>query len=47
MRAYDRALTLWPDYADAWHGKSVALANLGRDEEALARPPSRLGTACP
>jgi tetratricopeptide (TPR) repeat protein len=35
LAAYDEALTLRPDAADTWYNKGVALALLGRGEEAL------------
>jgi len=34
--AYRSALEIDPDYADVWEGLSMALADLGRFEEAIA-----------
>jgi len=34
--AYRQALELDPDFADAWEGLSMALADLGRFEDAIA-----------
>jgi len=35
IKSYDKALELNPEYGNAWIGKGVALANLGRHEDAL------------
>jgi tetratricopeptide (TPR) repeat protein len=36
IAAYDRAISLKPDYADAYNNKGVALDELNRNEEAIA-----------
>ena len=36
VAAYDRTVTLKPDYTDAWVGRGTTLAALGRFEEAVA-----------
>ncbi|HWQ19133.1 MAG TPA: tetratricopeptide repeat protein [Methanotrichaceae archaeon] len=36
IEAYDRALEINPDYADAWSGKASALASQGKHQEAIA-----------
>ena len=34
LKAFEKAIELDPDYAEAWHNKSAALIQLGRYEEA-------------
>jgi tetratricopeptide (TPR) repeat protein len=37
VAAYDRALALDPNYANAWNNKATALRGLGRTDEAERR----------